>query len=74
MGFPGGSDGKESACNMGDPDLIPGLGWEGILPRFDPWRIKWQPIPVFLSSGESHGQRSLVCYSPQGHKESNTCE
>ena len=25
MGFPGGSDGKESACNVGDPDLIPGL-------------------------------------------------
>ena len=23
-GFPGGSDGKESACNAGDPDLIPG--------------------------------------------------
>ena len=26
MGFPGRSDGKESACNAGDPDLIPGLG------------------------------------------------
>ena len=25
-GFPGGSDGKESACNVGDPGLIPGLG------------------------------------------------
>ena len=25
-GFPGGSDGKESACNEGDLDLIPGLG------------------------------------------------
>ena len=25
-GFPGGSDGKESACNVGDPDLILGLG------------------------------------------------
>ena len=24
-GFPGGSDGKESACNVGDPGLIPGL-------------------------------------------------
>ena len=24
--FPGGSDGKESACNAGDPGLIPGLG------------------------------------------------
>ena len=25
-GFPGGSDGKESACNAEDPGLIPGLG------------------------------------------------
>ena len=25
-GFPGGSDGKESACNEGDVGLIPGLG------------------------------------------------
>ena len=26
MGFPGGSDSKESACNAGDPGSIPGLG------------------------------------------------
>ena len=26
LGFPGGSDGKESACNAGDPGLVPGLG------------------------------------------------
>ena len=26
MGFPGGSDDKESAYNAGDPGLIPGLG------------------------------------------------
>ena len=26
LGFPGGSDGKESACNVGDLGLIPGLG------------------------------------------------
>ena len=24
--FPGGSDGKESVCNVGDPDSIPGSG------------------------------------------------
>ena len=35
------------------------------------WRIKWQPTPVFLP-GESHGQRSLVGYSPWGHKELDT--
>ena len=25
LGFPGGSDGKESACSAGDPGLVPGL-------------------------------------------------
>ena len=34
---------------------------------------KWLPTPVFLP-GESHGQRSLVGYSPWGHKESDTAE
>ena len=33
-----------------------------------PWRREWQPTPVFLP-GESYGQRSLVAYSPWGHKE-----
>ena len=37
------------------------------------WRRKWQPTPVFLP-GESHGWRSLVGYSPQAHKESDTNE
>ena len=32
MGFPGGSDGKESACNAGDPGLIP-PGWEDLLEK-----------------------------------------
>ena len=26
MSFPGGSDGREFVCNVGDPGLIPGLG------------------------------------------------
>ena len=38
-----------------------------------PWGRKWQPIPVFLP-GKSHGQRSLVGYSPRGHKEWDTTE
>ena len=37
------------------------------------WRRKWQPTSVFLP-GESQGQRSLVGYSPWGHKESDTTE
>ena len=36
-------------------------------------RRKWQPTPVFLP-GKSQGQRSLVDYSPWGHKESDTTE
>ena len=42
-------------------------------PRFDPhvgkipWRRAWLPTPVFLP-GKSHGQRSLVGYSPWGHR------
>ena len=44
MGFPGGSDSKESACNMGDLGLILGLGRSP--------GGAWQPTLVFLS-GES---------------------
>ena len=36
-----------------------------------PWRREWQPIPVFLPR-KSHGQRSLVGYSPWGPKKSDT--
>ena len=43
------------------------------LGREDPQRRKWQPTPALLS-GESHGQRSLVSYSPQGRKESDMTE
>ena len=35
--------------------------------------LKWQPTPILLP-GESHGQRSLVGYSPRGHKESDATE
>ena len=36
-----------------------------------PWRREWQPTPVFLPR-ESHGQRCLAGFSPQGHTESDT--
>ena len=61
-GFPGGSEGKESACKAGGLGSIPGLG-----------RSPGEGIPVFLS-GEFHGQRRLVGYSPWGGKESDTTE
>ena len=38
-----------------------------------PWRRRWQPAPVFLTR-ESHGQRTLASYSPEGHKESDMTE
>ena len=52
----------------------------GFDPGFNPWvkkiswRKKWQLLtPVFLPR-ESHGQRSLIGYSPWGHKESDMTE
>ena len=65
-GFPGGSDSEESAHNVGDLSSIP--GWENPL-----WRRKWQLTSIFLP-GESHGQRSLVGYSPWGNEELDTTE
>ena len=38
-----------------------------------PWRRRWQSTPVFLP-GESHGERSLAGYNPQGHKELDMTE
>ena len=66
LGLPGDSEVKASAWNAGDLGSIPGSGKI-------PWRRKWQPTPVFLP-GESHGGRSLVGYSPWGHKESDRTE
>ena len=57
--------GKESACSVGD-------GFDPWVRKI-PWKRKWQPTSVFLP-GESHGQRSLVVYSPWGHKESGTTQ
>ena len=46
------------------------INWVSI--TFD-WRRKWQPTPVFLPR-ECYGQRSLVGYSPWGHKELDMTE
>ena len=103
LGFPGGSNGKESACSVADRASVPasrsspgkGNEWQAYLvtqdsggkrihlpcrrSEFDPWvrnipwRRAWQPTPGFLP-GESYGQRSLVGYSPWGHKELDTAE
>ena len=66
LGFPGGSEGKESTCSMGDLALIPGLGrspggGHGNLFQYS-----------YLKN--SYGQRSLAGFSPWGCKESDMTE
>ena len=56
--------GKESTGNAGDASLIPGLE------RY-PGERNGNPLQLFLS-GKSHGQRSLVGYSPWVTKELDT--
>ena len=55
--------GKEFACHCRRRRFDPWV-------RKIPWRRKWEPTPVFLP-GKSHGQRSLMGYSPWGHEESD---
>ena len=65
LGFPGSSDGKESACNAGHLGSIPGLGrspGEG------------HGNPIQYSSLENPMERSLADNRPRGHKESDTTD
>ena len=57
------SEGKESACNSGNPDLIPGLGRSPGEGNGD---------PLQYSCLEFHGQRSLVGSGPWDRKGSDT--
>ena len=66
MGFPGGSDGKESAFNVGDLGLILGLGRSPGGGHGNPLQYSCLENP--------HGQRSLEGYSPWGPKELNMTE
>ena len=67
MGFPGGSDSKESVCNTEDLGSIPGSG------RF-PWRREWQPTPVVLPGESPQTEEPGGLYSPWGCKELDTTE
>ena len=61
-GFPGGSDGKESACQCRRLGCDP---WVGKIP----WRKKWSPSPQYSCLEEQgKGRRSLAGYSPWGRK------
>ena len=68
-GFPGGAGGKEPICQCKRHERRGFDPWV----RKIPWRRAWQPTPVFLP-GKFQGQRSLVGYSLQGHKESDMTE
>ena len=68
LGFPGESDSKESACNVGDLDLIPGLGRSP---------VGWHGNHSSIGDGRMsclenrHVQRSLEVYRPGSRKESD---
>ena len=66
LGFPSGSDGKESACNVGDLNSIPGVGRSPGGGHDNPLQYSCLENP--------HGQRSLKDYSPWGHKELDVTE
>ena len=63
---PSGSDGKESTCNAGDLGSVPGL-------ERSPGGGHGNPLQ-YSCLENPHGQRSLVGYSPWGHKESDMTE
>ena len=65
-GLPGGSDGKATAYNAGDPGSFPGSGRS-------PGEGNGNPLQ-YSCLEKSHGWRSLVGYSPWGRKESDTTE
>ena len=48
MGFPGGSEGKESACNAGDPGSIPGSGGSGGEEIGHPLQCSWASLVTRL--------------------------
>ena len=65
LGFSGGANGKESACQCRRQMRRGFDSWV----RKIPWSRKWQPTPGFLP-GKFHGQKSLEGYSPWDSKES----
>ena len=66
MGFPGGSDGKESTCNVGGMGSIPGLGRSPGGGHGTPLQCSCLENP--------HEQRNLLGYSPCNHRESDMTE
>ena len=67
--FPGGSVVKNPPAHAQEAGYVGSDSWV----RKITWKRKQQPTLVFLP-GKSHEQRSLVSYSPWGHKVSDTTE
>ena len=65
-GFPGGSESKESACNVGDLGSVPGLRRSHGGGHGNPLQYACLENP--------HGQRSLSGYRPWGRKELDMTE
>ena len=61
-GFPSGTVVKNLPANQESQEM-----WVQSLGQEDPLEEAWKPTAVLLP-GKSHGQRSLVGYSPRGHK------
>ena len=68
-GFPGGSSGKEPACQCSRQKGLRFNPWVGKIPR----RRVWPPTPVFLP-GEFRGQTSLAGYGPWDCQEMDMTE
>ena len=81
MGFPGSSAGKESACNAGDPDLIPGSGRSPGEEIGYPLQYSWASLVAQLVKNLPAMQETWVrslgwkipwkrdgVYSPWGHR------
>ena len=66
MGFPNGSDVKESACNAGDLGSISGS-------EISPGGENGKPLQ-YSCLENPYGQKNLVSNSPWGLKESDTTE
>ena len=66
VGFPGGSNGKESTWIVGDLGSVPGMGRSLGGGHGNPLQYSCLENP--------HGQRSLADYRPWGHKESDKAE
>ena len=68
LGFPGESDSKESACNVGDLGLIPGLGRSPVGGHGNHSSIGDGRMSCLVNR---HVQRSLEVYRPGSRKESD---